>query len=294
MLILRRKDPRELTEEELVKYLEDPSLQDNDSIDAAEYEQEKSGLYHQDLAAFLKHFNIFAGDKPISWNTLKKMYSMWSKRKNNLWIFKQIFKDLLPEASTTNSICYINADSFTLSKSLFLSIRTQKYVRKYTKPMQGWSHFSFFLRLHKITHGEYRINARAINWIYVGFSKGLRFQRMKPLEFYKFKSFCRVKFKTEKENDELFCYVNGSILQYFKEEGIDTCIRQQAEREMYIRNRIRKRRIVSEEQKENRLIKRRTKKQYKRNKKVKEKRKSQKYVLVPCASEELEPDIKTG
>jgi hypothetical protein len=202
-----KKTPRELELEELLKALEGTT----DAPAASPTD------YHNDVLAFLSHYNIQNGPEKVSKTLIKKIYNEWSENP----ISKDKLENELTKLLQSDARYYhLNQRSINLAASAYKYLSENKTIKKVKSPHYK-KHFETYLNHYGIKRGKVWIPVFVLFHLYDKWIYGNKRNRGLTKDY--FQQFCNLYFERKRVDMTYYWYgVDETIYNHItKEQVID-------------------------------------------------------------------------
>lgn len=192
----------ELTEEELLKLLED---KEGDNFNLTDYKN--------DLLEFISFYQLRPGTNKVTPAILFELYKLWSKKPIKQKAFTKQMGEMLPTERTFSLRYYLlncpqNSVLGYVIKYLKTHNKTHSKVYK--------QHFDNFLKKYEIKNGSFFIKDFVLfdlydQWVY-------QIRKRRPFSYNQFQNFCKLYFEHKYIEPNNWYGVDQSIIRYLSEE----------------------------------------------------------------------------
>jgi hypothetical protein len=204
------KGLHELTDEELLKALDNADKQSNDAEDLPQ---------STDIPHFLSFFNIRPGDNKVLAKAIFQLYKAWSKTPEDFNKFCRVMPLYVESKLGTYSRTYylIDKTAFAISGEIE-KILLSNTVDKRTS-VRYRQHFESFLKARDITSGKIWINMDIVFYLY-DLWVVKRYKR-NPIGRAEFTKMCKVYFESKRTwNKDTWIRLSASIYNHITKEKI--------------------------------------------------------------------------
>ncbi len=217
----KQKNHTELSEEELLKILQEESLDENSEQTNNSINTYTNNDNCDDIVSFLLRFNIKPGNELVSLTLIYKLYCLWYKGENKLTKLnlKKIITDYLP-GDFSGKIVFFKCNRDFLDIEKFLTENRSK-KRNLLMSKSYRAQIETFLNKHDIKPGDTYIDPEILYQLFLNWTTSKR-----PHTLSTFKELLKIYLKTKLIDGYLLFEIDNSNIGKYLNEEIYQQIRQ--------------------------------------------------------------------